>query len=371
MRFQDPDSPSESCKRKRVRFAAENTFVVPAPGLRFSTSVESSSSASSGGPLTPPDLGSAGSSLGSLLPGPTPYGCSGSPPYPPGYDYDYQHGYGDYGCHGQPGSLPPKSRPRSGSIGSNIVGGAPIRAPPARRSISDGIGSMPLQLHALLEFSSTRGPAIRWDLVDIPSSLTLLASSRGSRRLSSSHSGHDQHRFLDEPATVPTTSTMTITSPHLPWIIRVYPSSPDSPISPDYSPASSLSSFDSSRAPPPPPSSRNSYITVRDVLTELYLTLRKQISQSDYVMLPSERDRERAGKAYKRRYRRLLSGSSTPSGEAPGRHGRAWKTQVDREREYEEEKAGGLRRVDFLMEKTRFGGISKGRSTEEWVLHVE
>ncbi|KAF8331007.1 hypothetical protein F5887DRAFT_1178379 [Amanita rubescens] len=358
MKYQDPDSPSESCKRKRVRFATENTLCVPSPGMRFSTSVESSSG-SSGGPLTPPDLGSGGSSLGLLLPGPTPYGCGGSPPNHPGYDYDYQHGYG-----GQPGSLPPKSRPRAGSVGSNIVGGAPIRAPPARRSISDGIGSTPLQLHALLEFSSARGPAIRWDLVDIPSSLTLLASSRshGSRRPSS----NDQYRFLDEPATDPPTSSMSITSPHLPWIIRIHPSSPDSPISPDYSPASSFCSFDSARAV-----SRNSYISVRDVLTEIYFTLRRQISQSDYALLPSERDRERAGRAYKRRYKRVYSGSGTPSGESPGRHGRARQTQVDRDREYDEEKAGGLRRVDFLMEKSRFGGISKGRNVDEWVLHVE
>ncbi len=67
----------------------------------------------------------------------------------------------------------------------------------------------------------------------------------------------------------------------------------------------------------------------------------------------------------------MLSGSGTPSGESPGRHGRARQTQVDREREYEDEKAGGSRRVDFLMEKTRFGGISKGKNVEEWVLHVE
>jgi hypothetical protein len=38
---------------------------------------------------------------------------------------------------------------------------------------------------------------------------------------------------------------------------------------------------------------------------------------------------------------------------------------------HEEEKSGGMKRVDFLMGHTRFLGISNsGRWLEEWQLHV-
>lgn len=310
-----------------------------------------------------------------LLPGPTPF----SPAL---------HASGLY-----PLSVHSKSKPGFDG-GTN----APIRAHPRRSSTSDA-RSLPLaesiRLHGLLEFSPASsgdggGPAIRWDLVDMPSLPTLSPSvsqnRRGSRRSSLSSStdyyGHQQGLrlldLLDEPATLPpTASVMTITSPHLLWVIRVYPSGsssssllppssspPSSPDSPSYSPAgsfdSSSSSF-SSYVHLPGPETR--YITVRDVLTEIYYTLRAPISHSEYAQLSYERDRERAGKAYKRRYRRVLSSSAGPHEDSSD--------DSRREREYEDEKQAGLRRVDFLMEKTRFGGLSRGRGPGEWVLHVE
>ena len=314
-----------------------------------------------------------------LLPGPTPFSPA-------------NHASGLY-----PMTVHSKSKP-----GFDGGPSAPIRAHPRRSSTSD-TRSLPLaesavRLHALLEFSPTSsgdgsGPAIRWDLVDMPSLPTLSPglsqNLRGSRRSSLSsgtggchYYGHQQGLrlldLLDEPATLPpTASMMTITCPHLLWVIRVYPSSssspssllspPSSPDSPGY--ASPTGSFDSSSSSfssyvhlPGPEMTR--YITVRDVLTEIYYALRAPISHSEYAQLSYERDRERAGRAYKRRYRRVLSSSAGPHHEDSSDDSR-------REREYEDEKKAGLRRVDFLMEKTRFGGLSRGRGPGEWVLHVE
>lgn len=62
-------------------------------------------------------------------------------------------------------------------------------------------------------------------------------------------------------------------------------------------------------------------------------------------MVPSEKDRDRVVEAYRRRYKRL-------SGRAAS-----------------EEKQAGLRRVDFLK-RTTFAGLGRGKSADEWVLHV-
>ena len=76
----------------------------------------------------------------------------------------------------------------------------------------------------------------------------------------------------------------------------------------------------------------------------------------------------------------LASGTaSVRRGHTSGGIGASCLRTRTQECEYEEEKkkkrGGGLtrRRVDFLMEKTRFGGLSRGRSLMpgEWVLHVE
>jgi hypothetical protein len=234
---------------------------------------------------------------------------------------------------------------------------------------------------------------MRWDLVDEPlATLTLpptvFQNLTGGGRAGSGPGYYNHHQqelllreLLDEPATLPpTTTVMTITCPHLLWAVKVYPSGsspPSSPDSPGYSPTSSIDSAFSSSSysstastyalshPRSHPHSQGGssgarYVTVRDVLTEIYYTLRSPISQLEYAQLPCERDRERAARAYKRRYRRVLPAHEDAE-------------DSRREREYEEEKKGGLRRVDFLMEKTRFGGLSRGRSLMpgEWVLDVE
>jgi hypothetical protein len=124
-------------------------------------------------------------------------------------------------------------------------------------------------------------------------------------------------RTFCEPATNPPLRFITITMPYLPWTIKVH-------------------------------ASNGSYITLEDVLEAIYQSLRTNITTSEFNSFSSENDQRRAAGAYQQRYRRQRS------------------TRV-----YEEEKRGGMRRVDFLMGRTRFLGISNsGRRPDEWQLNV-
>ncbi|KAF8810780.1 hypothetical protein BYT27DRAFT_7221842 [Phlegmacium glaucopus] len=124
-------------------------------------------------------------------------------------------------------------------------------------------------------------------------------------------------RLLSEQATTPPLPLLYITSIHLPWIIKV-------------------------RA------SNGIYVTLGDVFDSTYRSLRKNISASEFNSLPHQEDQKRATRAYKERYRRLRSTSSR-----------------------DEEKQGGMKRIDFLMGHTNFHGISKaGRRPDEWRLNV-
>ncbi|KDR65277.1 hypothetical protein GALMADRAFT_82044 [Galerina marginata CBS 339.88] len=119
-----------------------------------------------------------------------------------------------------------------------------------------------------------------------------------------------RHRFpissrrLREPATNPPQLFINITSPYLPWSIKVH----------------------ALNCP---------YVTVDDVLYAIYYSLRTNVTASEFHLLLSRNDRRRAAHAYEWRYRRH----------------RNTKT-------YEEEKHGGVKRVDFLMGHTYFLGVS-------------
>uniref|UniRef100_A0A8H7Y8Z0 DUF6699 domain-containing protein n=1 Tax=Psilocybe cubensis TaxID=181762 RepID=A0A8H7Y8Z0_PSICU len=123
-------------------------------------------------------------------------------------------------------------------------------------------------------------------------------------------------RALCEAATSHPLASMKITCSYLPWTIKVH-------------------------------ASNGSYITLEDVFDAIYRSLRTNISQSEFNSLPSESDQRRATRAYEQRYRRMRSS-----------------------RHYEEEKRGGMKRVDFLMGRSRFLGISAGRRPDEWQLTV-
>lgn len=88
------------------------------------------------------------------------------------------------------------------------------------------------------------------------------------------------------------------------------------------------------------------YVTVQDVLDQLYGTLRSNISQVDYDRMGSA-ERKMAIRAYEDRYRRF--------------RGR---------REYEHEKAGGMKRVDMLMSRSRLIGLSRTREAGVFILNT-
>ncbi|KDR67080.1 hypothetical protein GALMADRAFT_80144 [Galerina marginata CBS 339.88] len=124
-------------------------------------------------------------------------------------------------------------------------------------------------------------------------------------------------RALCEPATNPPLGFISMTSPYLPWTIKVY-------------------------------ASNRSYVTLEDVYESIYRSLRANVTPSEFNSFPTPNDQRRATRAYEQRYRRQRS------------------TRI-----YEEEKRGGMKRVDFLMGHTRFLGISNnGRRPEEWHLNV-
>ncbi|KAH6908451.1 hypothetical protein BKA70DRAFT_1279764 [Coprinopsis sp. MPI-PUGE-AT-0042] len=235
---------------KKVRFSPMKTLLSPPtlapPPLMYS---HSGSSASSAGPITPPQYVNQ-------LPGPMPYNPT------------------DF-------TLAPYPQPRYRHTSS----------------------SRSAQLHRYLDASGGH-PPIHYNLLDPPTS-----ASRHQRSL--------PHHSLSEPATNPPLSSLTIKSENLPWHLRIVPSS-----------------------------SRVAYVTVQDVIDQLYGTLRSNIGQSDYDRMGSA-ERKMAIRAYEDRYRRFRE-----------------------RREYEYEKAGGMKRIDMLMSRTRFIGLSRTKEPGVFVLNT-
>ena len=74
------------------------------------------------------------------------------------------------------------------------------------------------------------------------------------------------------------------------------------------------------------------YVTVLDVFNALYEALRRNVHPEEFY---ASGDTQRVTDAYQRRYRRAASSA-----------------------EREQEKAGGVKRVDLLKEKIRFAGLT-------------
>ena len=124
-------------------------------------------------------------------------------------------------------------------------------------------------------------------------------------------------RALHEPATTPPLSFLYISSVHLPWTIEVY-------------------------------ASNGSYASVADVFDSIYQSLRLNITTTEFNYFPHWWDQLRATRAYARRYRRFRNIYGNDS-----------------------EKRGGMKRIDFLMEHTKFQGISNtGHHQDKWQLNV-
>lgn len=164
-----------------------------------------------------------------------------------------------------------------------------------------------LRLHILLAFSPFMKPSMEYDLSLPPTTLT---------------APYAAHALL-EPATNPPVSSLTITCPHLKWPIFV-----------SFSPQS--------------PFQAGSYVSVLDVLTTLHHTLRTAVHPAEYEALPTQDATQNVNTAYFNRCRHIFDPA-------------ARKTEALK----------GVKRVDFLMGRNRFLGLS-GTSMDSnvWELNV-
>ena len=90
-------------------------------------------------------------------------------------------------------------------------------------------------------------------------------------------------------------------------------------------------------------------MTIADVLDAIYRALRNAATEAEYREIPTQERRLRVDSAYRRRYKRLPD-----------------------VKDYEAEKAGGMRRIDFLAEKNIFAGLSStSRGPDVWELNVQ
>jgi hypothetical protein len=152
---------------------------------------------------------------------------------------------------------------------------------------------------------------IVWDVRNAPSTIT--------------RSGHAiSGRALYEPACGPAQSFMRIAlitsaGTHFPWNVKVYASSD------------------------------TGFVTLEDVVFAVHAALRVSITSSDYSLLRTTDDQKRVARAYEERYRRLRS-----------------------ERAYQDEKRAGMKRVDFLMGRTRWIGLeqNKKKGVDEWIMRL-
>ena len=122
----------------------------------------------------------------------------------------------------------------------------------------------PLRPHRLLE-----SEAVKWDLMENPSTITLKNHPLSSR-------------LLVEMATTPPLPAFSITSMHLPWTINVH-------------------------------ASNGSYVTLEDFFESVYRSLRTNITANEFNLLSHQKDQKRATRAYEQRYRRFRSTSAHDS----------------------------------------------------------
>ncbi|KAJ7644890.1 hypothetical protein FB45DRAFT_825022 [Roridomyces roridus] len=181
----------------------------------------------------------------------------------------------------------------------NVLPGPTHNAP--RRSYTDPQAGK-ARAHNLLAYRSA--PLITYDLTLPPSAI-------------STHYHGLSSAGMSEPAVYPPQSTLTITTPHLPWSVVVAASN------------------------------NRRYVTVADVLSALYHGLRTNITSAEFASLGSEKLMRRVTAAYTARYTRLKG-----------------------HRGYEHEKASGVKRVDYLMGCTELRGLTPTSRVGVWRLHV-
>ncbi|KAJ3863144.1 hypothetical protein EV359DRAFT_43726 [Lentinula novae-zelandiae] len=162
----------------------------------------------------------------------------------------------------------------------------------------------PTRVHNLLVYS--HHPVINYDVSLPPSAIT------------TTHTGLSTTSF-SEPAVYPPVSSLVLHIPHHIWPITVQASY------------------------------NGHYVTVNDVFTEIYHSLRKNVTSAEYHAIPSQKDAEKVRMAFETRYRRLRD-----------RHAS------------QHEKQQGLKRVDFLTGHTRFMGLATSGhgGSGAWILRL-
>ncbi|KAF8205863.1 hypothetical protein K438DRAFT_1817512 [Mycena galopus ATCC 62051] len=134
--------------------------------------------------------------------------------------------------------------------------------------------------------------------------------------ISTSYIGLSSAGFVDS-AVYPPQPCITLVTPHLPWSIVV-------------------------------PAFNGSYVTVSDVLSAVHSALRVNVTPAEFAALGTLTLQRQVSTAYQRRYERLRG-----------------------HRGYAQEKAQGVKRVDFLLGFTKFQGISPtSRASDVWQLNI-
>jgi len=121
---------------------------------------------------------------------------------------------------------------------------------------------------------------------------------------------------LAEPATTPAVPFLSLKCVYLPRQIKVY-------------------------------ATNGAFVSLNDVFCLVYSTLRANLTEADFYGISSSSDKKRTMKAYESRYRRIRDAVV-----------------------YQQEKMGGMKVVDLLLDHTDFAGLSKATKLDEWYLHV-
>lgn len=195
--------------------------------------------------------------------------------------------------------------------------GVPISLPPGA----------PVKLHAALAYAPSYRPLLDWDVVSPPSTASpdpLSSPARGGIRA-----------LLSAPATSPPLPYLELLADCLPYRIVARPGTVVSHPSPYMAPGAPL------------PRADNSYVTVGDVLSAIYSTLRLAVSRAELAGVPAVKAAALAA-AYEARVGRISDA---------------------RERHVEREK--GIKRVDWVIAAgtTRFHGLRATRKgPETWMM---
>ncbi|KAJ6455486.1 hypothetical protein C8R45DRAFT_914936 [Mycena sanguinolenta] len=175
-------------------------------------------------------------------------------------------------------------------------------APLPPKDLYRASAAMKVQAHDLLALSPI--PLLQYDVSLHPSTI------------SSHRRGLSETAFL-EPAVYPPRLSLSLITTHLPWTIPVQ-------------------------------ASNRRYVSVGDILSAIYRTLRVNATPAEFKALGTEKLMRRASAAYMQRCEQLRGHSG-----------------------YSEEKRKGVKRVDFLMGYTTFQGLAPtGGAPDVWQLTI-